>query len=102
MEFIGIYPSDKPMYKFYAVFASDNKIKSVYFGSAKHSDYTIHKDKNRRNRYIQRHLKDLRTNDPTRAGYLSMFILWNKPTLNASVNDYKRRYKKYLKTGEFN
>ena len=36
-----------------------------------------HKDKDRRNRYIWRHMKDTRTGDPTRAGYLSLYVLCN-------------------------
>ena len=34
-------------------------------------------------------MKDTRTGDPTRAGYLSLYILWNKPSLKASITDYK-------------
>lgn len=61
------------------------------FGAAGYSDYTLHRDRARRDRYIARHAKDLATGDPRRAGYLSMFVLWNKPSLQASVRDYRRR-----------
>ena len=71
------------------------------FGASGMSDFTIHKDKERRNRYINRHKKDLRTNDPTRAGFLSMYILWNKPSFTSSVADFKRRLAIYNKTGKF-
>ena len=77
------------------------KVKKQKYGASGMSDYTKHKDIERRNRYIQRHKKDLRTNDPTRAGYLSMYILWNKPTLKASIDDYKKRLQVYNKTGRF-
>jgi hypothetical protein len=30
--------------------------------------------------------------DPTSAGALSRWILWNKPTFKASLADYKRRF----------
>lgn len=63
------------------------------FGATGYSDYTKHGDRERRDRYIARHAKDLDTGDPTRAGYLSMFVLWNKPDFHASVRDYKRRLK---------
>ena len=43
--------------------------------------------------YIKRHLKDLRTNDYTRPGYLSMFLLWNKETLKDSIKDFNKRIK---------
>ena len=76
--------------------------KTTHFGAKNMSDYTKHKDKERRGRYISRHKKDLNTKDPTRAGYLAMFILWNKPTLSGSILDYKKRLRDYNKTGRFN
>lgn len=75
--------------------------RSTKFGAKGMSDYTKHKTEERRNNYIKRHKKDLRTNDPTRAGYLSMYILWNKKTFKASLADYKRRLNIYNKTGKF-
>ena len=65
------------------------------------SDFTIHKDLERRERYISRHKKDLRTGDPMKPGYLSMYILWNKPSVKASLKDYKRRLSVYNRTGKF-
>lgn len=84
-----------------AFFVVDGKRKEQKFGAEGMSDYTIHKDIDRRNRYISRHYKDLDTGDPTRAGYLSMFILWNKPSFRKSVEDYKTRLRIYNKTGKF-
>lgn len=58
------------------------------------SDFTKHKNPTRKNRYLQRHRgmhEDW--NDPTTAGALSRWILWNKPSFKASVADYKRRFK---------
>ena len=75
--------------------------RSTKFGAKGMSDYTKHKDTERRNRYITRHTKDLRTNDPIRAGYLSMYILWNKKTFKSSLADYKRRLNTYNRTGKF-
>lgn len=75
--------------------------KTTKFGAAGMSDFTIHKDTERRERYISRHKKDLKTGNPTRAGFLSMYILWNKPSFSASVSDYKRRLNTYNKTGKF-
>uniref|UniRef100_A0A6C0LHW3 DUF5872 domain-containing protein n=1 Tax=viral metagenome TaxID=1070528 RepID=A0A6C0LHW3_9ZZZZ len=77
------------------------KKKNTKFGAKGMSDYTIHKDTERRNRYIKRHTKDLRTNDPTRAGFLSMYVLWNKKSYKSSLSDYKRRLNAYNRTGKF-
>lgn len=93
-------PESKYKFKFIFKF-EDCSTKSTKFGAKGYEDYTIHKDKERRERYINRHKKDLKTEDPTRAGYLSMFILWNKPTFEDSLEDYIKRIKKYNKTGYF-
>lgn len=87
--------------KYAAVFEKNGKEYIRKFGAAGMSDFTIHKDTERRERYISRHKKDLRTGDPMRAGYLSMYILWNKPSLQASITDFKRRLNVYNKTGKF-
>ena len=87
--------------KYEITFEKNGKMYTRKFGAAGMSDYTIHNDKERRERYISRHKKDLRTKDPMKPGYLSMYILWNKPSLKASLADYKRRLNVYNKTGKF-
>jgi hypothetical protein len=87
--------------KYEITFEKNGKMYTRKFGATGMSDYTIHKDKERRERYISRHKKDLRTGDPMRPGYLSMYILWNKPSVKASLADYKRRLGVYNKTGKF-
>lgn len=44
-------------------------------------------------RYENRHKSRENWNDPTSRGSLSKYILWNKPSLQASIADYKRRFK---------
>jgi len=89
-----IKKSDKPNKKYVAEFKKDDgKTKKTYFGSAGMSDYTIHKDTERRARYRARHKKDLNTKDPTRAGYLSYYILWGDSTsLKENIKNYKKRF----------
>lgn len=87
--------------KYQITFNKNGKVYKRSFGAAGMSDFTIHKNKERRERYISRHKKDLRTNDPMKPGYLSMYILWNKPSISASLADYKRRLNIYNKTGKF-
>jgi hypothetical protein len=63
------------------------------FGDAAMEDYTMHRDPERRRRYWQRHTRDLRTGDPTRAGFLSAELLWGASTsLAANVAAYRRRH----------
>ena len=66
--------------------------KTTHFGAAGMSDFTIHKDPERKNRYLARH-KNENWNNPISAGSLSRYILWNKTSLKASIADYKRRFK---------
>ena len=86
--------------KLMAVFSDEegNKIKTTHFGQRGASDYTKHGEKERMERYLERHGGGTTTStkedwkDPTTAGSLSRWILWNKPDLKASFNDYKRRF----------
>jgi hypothetical protein len=89
-----ISDSTNPKKKLMAIFINDDgkKIKTTHFGQAGADDYTITKDKEQRARYRNRHKKDLDTNDYKKAGYLSWFLLWNKPTLTESIKDYKKRF----------
>jgi len=57
------------------------------------SDYTIHKDKDRRKRYRNRHKKDLDTKDFKRAGFLSWYVLWGDSSdLDTAIKDYKNKF----------
>ncbi len=85
--------------KLMAVFTyPDERTKTTHFGQRGASDYTKHGEKERMERYLERHGGGTTTstkedwNDPTTAGALSRWILWNKPSLSASFNDFKRRF----------
>ena len=86
--------------KLMAVFedSEGKKIKTTHFGQRGASDYTKHGDKERMQRYLERHGGGTTTStkedwkDPTTAGALSRWILWNKPSLSASFSDYKSRF----------
>tara|TARA_R110001632_G_scaffold96217_1_gene202457 strand:- start:435 stop:734 length:300 start_codon:yes stop_codon:yes gene_type:complete len=83
---------DKKKYK--AIFYDDDrkKIKTTKFGSAGMSDYTKHKDKERRKRYLDRHRARENWMDYKSAGSLSRYILWNLPTIKESLNSYRKRF----------
>ena len=81
--------------KLMAIFTyPDGKTKTTHFGARGMSDYTKHGDKERMERYLDRHNNGREDwNDPTTAGALSRWVLWNKPSLSASFNDFKKRFK---------
>ncbi len=80
--------------KWDAVFVKDNGREIVTpFGQKGYSDYTKHKNKTRKQRYIKRHSgMGEHWNKPTTPGALSRWVLWNKPSFKASVKDYKKKF----------
>ena len=89
-----IRKSHNPQKKFDAVFQyPDGHTKTVPFGQRGYSDFTKHKDVTRRARYLKRHSgMGEHWDQPDTPGALSKWVLWNKPTLKASVSDFKRRF----------
>lgn len=99
MVYVQLNKSTREGKKYEAKFFDINKkkIKTTHFGSAGMSDYTKHKDDERKARYIARHSANENFNDYMSAGSLSRWLLWHKPTLSASYNDYIKKFnlKKY-------
>ena len=93
MKLISIEPLTGSKYKYLAVFKKpDGTYKKTHFGASGYTDFILSGDTKKRDAYRARHAKDLDTGDFTRAGYLSWWILWNKPSLAASIADYKKRF----------
>jgi hypothetical protein len=85
------YKSDKPNKKYYII-TNDNK--KVYFGASGYSDFTIHKDEARTQRYLNRHRnnENWTKSGINTAGWWSRWILWHLPTFSASYQDIKKRF----------
>ena len=66
-------------------------VNTIHFGSANMSDYTLHKDDKRKALYIKRHVNDM-INDLTKPGCWSWWLLWNEPTLAASIHDMEQTF----------
>jgi hypothetical protein len=62
------------------------------FGASGYQDFIKHKDTERRSRYLKRHSRNENWRNPKSRGALSRYILWNKPSLKASISDFKRRF----------
>lgn len=89
LKLVSIKKSTRSEKKYMATF-NDGTV--THFGAAGMSDYTKHKDYERKQRYINRHRKRENWNDPKTAGALSRWILWNKESLRSSITDYKKRF----------
>jgi len=90
MNVVIIKPSHLKQKKFDAIV---NGTKTIPFGAKGMSDYTIHKDDARKERYILRHQKNEDWEDPMTAGFYSRWVLWNKKTLQSSIDDMNDRFK---------
>ena len=99
-----ILKSRKPEKKYDAVFLTDKgREKVVSFGARKMtngkwedmSDFTKHKDKTRRARYLKRHAgMGENWNKPDTPGALSRWILWGPSTsFRESVKTFRRRFR---------
>lgn len=69
---------------------TDGKSIKVNFGDKRYDNYTIHKDDNRKQRYLIRHHPNEDWYNPMTKGALSRWLLWSKPTLRESIADFKR------------
>lgn len=90
-------PSHK--HKFIATFKLDNdKLKTVPFGKYGSNSYIDGASESVRDAYLKRHQKDLKTNDPLKAGYLSYYITWSgfssgfSKDVNKNIEMYKSKF----------
>lgn len=89
VKLIEIKKSDRKDKKYMALF-SDGTV--IHFGASGFNDFTTHKDERRKELYLKRHFPRENWDDPYTAGSLSRWILWNQPTLERSIKDYKHRF----------
>jgi hypothetical protein len=87
---ITLQKSSSPEKKYMAKI--DNK--TVHFGAKGYSDFTKHKDRSRMRRYENRHRKreNWKKSGIKSAGFWSKWMLWNKPSLSASIKDTEKRF----------
>ena len=94
MVYVQLKKSTNQKKKYMAIFYNEErkKIKTTHFGASGMSDYTMHKDEERKARYIARHSANENWNEYMSSGSLSRWLTWHKPTLSASYNDYIKRF----------
>ena len=96
-RFLKLQPSSNSKKKFDALFENkkNNRIKKVSFGSKGMSDYTIHKDIKRKEKYLARHRKREKWGNDgiLTAGWWSRWLLWSEPSLVKSTKLVKMKLK---------
>lgn len=96
--YVKISKSERKDKKYTAKFYDDDGdvVQTTHFGQRGASDMTIHKNEDKKKAYLARH-KNENWNDYLTPASLARHILWNKPTLKASIDDYVKRFKLKLK-----
>ncbi len=90
MKLVSITKAIDGKHKYTAVFAEPRK--TVHFGQAGASDYTINKDEQRKENYISRHKSRENWNDPTTAGALAYHLLWSEKSFKTALSKFKKRF----------
>jgi hypothetical protein len=95
VEFVALEPSKAKGKKWTVRLRAGGRPRVVHFGAAGAEDFTISKDNKRKALYIQRHKA---REDWTKAGVLTpgfwaKHLLWNKPTVEASLAATRQRFK---------
>ena len=99
VKLVSIQKSSKAGKKMMATFDVNGRTRVVHFGSSANKDFTIYyktqgkeKADKMRNAYIARHKVNEKWNDPTSAGALSRYVLWEAPTIAGGIRAYKSRF----------
>ena len=95
---VQIKKSTRDDKRYMAIFTDSNGNKSTtHFGysdgNKTGSTFIDHNNEDKKKAYIARHRVNENWADYKSPGALSKHILWNKPTLTASINDYKSKFK---------
>ena len=99
IKLLSIKPATDGKAKYVATFEKDGRTNTTKFGAKNYKDYTIYyktqgkaeADK-RRTAYIARHSKSENFTDPTTAGALSRYILWEKPSITSAISAFRKRF----------
>lgn len=94
---VEIKPSPRTDKKMVAIFRDDSGrvVRTTHFGGKGYGDFTIYHKvdpvlaRKKRLAYIRRHRVRENWRDPYAAGTLARWVLWEKPTVPASVRKYK-------------
>ena len=96
-KLISFKPSDQSEKKYMVEIERDGRRKTIHFGASGYKDYTLfsalEREQRKRN-YISRHQskEDWSESGIDTAGFWAKHILWNKPTISASLAETRRRF----------
>ena len=88
MREVILKPSSNPKKKYDAYVEG----KKVSFGATGYSDFTQHKDEDRKKNYISRHKPNQNWNDLTTAGAWSRWMLWERKTIPEAIKNMEPKF----------
>lgn len=95
LKLVGIEPSSRKGKKYVAIFMHGGekpRMEKIHFGAEGMEDYTIHKDKKRRESYRKRAYKG-KDAKPNSAAALSYWLLWgNSTSMRKNIRDFIKKY----------
>jgi len=99
MKLLEIVPAHDGVHKYKAVFLKDSGRKqTTKFGAEGYKDFIQYNKEDKdlaaehKSLYLSRHRKTEHWDQPMTAGALSRWVLWNEPTLQSSIADFRRRF----------
>ena len=99
LKLLSIKPATDGKAKYIATFEENGRTKTTKFGAKGYKDFTIYSKTEgkaeadmRRKAYIARHSATEDFTNPTTAGALSRYILWEKPTVSSAITAYRKRF----------
>ena len=91
MRFISLLPSTRKDKKFMITF--DNPYQIIHFGSKDSQTYLNHRDKSKRDNYINRHQSLNENWDEVNAASLSRYLLWGDSIhLSSNLIEYFKKF----------
>lgn len=94
-KLISVTPSSDPDKKLDVKLETESgREKTIRIGAKGMDDFTKTKSEEQKERYLQRHRanEDWTQSGILSSGFWARYLLWNKPTLAASIADVKKRF----------
>lgn len=100
MRLMDVRRSHRPSKKLVATFRDEvGRTRAVHFGARGFGDFTTYSRRDpalarrKRMQYVARHGTTEDWTNPLAPGTLSRFVLWEKPTLEAAIRSYRKRFR---------
>lgn len=95
MKLISLSRATSSKHKYTATIKDpQNRLHHIHFGARGYDDFTTTNDEQRKKSYLARHgvTENWTSSGILTAGFWSRWVLWNKKSVSASLQDLKKRF----------